>query len=232
MARQDAHDVRVWRVRGKASARSCRALGARGRITADVHDPTQSAETTIREYYDCFNERRFVHAADLFTSDAVLEQLPLLRQERGGIGYLQFVSAWLRAFPDAVLTPERISSRDAITHDVTLTAEGTHQGPLELGGWVFRPTDLHVVFGVRELFQIREGKISFSSLSFNLHEIVDKLTKVDADKLLDHIERLRVLGTSLRAARGDEIRVREITEAIGRELDAARHVVRPYYKPI
>jgi hypothetical protein len=101
---------------------------------------------------------------------------------------------------------------------------------LELGGWVFRPTELRVVFGLRELFELRDGKIALSSISFNLHEIVDALAQVDPDKLLAHIERLRALGTTLCGVRGDALRVREITAAIGQELDAARHVVRPYYK--
>ena len=190
----------------------------------------RGAETVIREYYDCFNERRFVDVADLFAEDAVLEQLPSLRQERGVIGYLQFVSAWLRAFPDAVFTPECILSRDDVTHEVSVTASGTHRGALELGGWVFRPSDLPALLGFREFLQIRDGKIAFSSLSLNLHEIVDKLAQIDADKLLEHVERLRPLGLALRGLRGDAIRAREITDAIGRELDAARHILRPYYK--
>jgi hypothetical protein len=191
---------------------------------------TRRADALIREYYTCFNERRFVDAASLFTEDAELEQLPMLRQERGGIGYLQFASAWLRAFPDAVLTPQRILSRSDVAHEVTLTAAGTHRGLLELGEWAFRPTDLHAVFGIRELLEIRHGKIALSSLSFNLHEIVDTLAQVDPDKLLGHIERLRALGMELCGSRRDTVRSRDITAAIGRELDAARHVVRPYYK--
>ena len=60
--------------------------------------------------------------------------------------------------------------------------------------------------------------------------IVDKLAQIDADELLEHIERLRPLGLALLGLHGDAIRAREITEAIGRELDSARHIVRPYYK--
>jgi hypothetical protein len=74
-------------------------------FTPVVVGAARTAEAVIREYYDRFNERRFVEAAALFTEDVQLEQLPFLRQERGGIGYLQFVSAWIRAFPDAVFTP-------------------------------------------------------------------------------------------------------------------------------
>jgi len=109
-------------------------------------------------------------------------------------------------------------------------AAGTHRGVLELGGWVFRPSDRRAVFGLRELIEIRDGKIALVNLSFNLHEIVETLTQVDADKLLAHIERLRALGIALRAARHDGPRAREISGAIGQELDAARHVLRPYFK--
>jgi len=145
-------------------------------------------------------------------------------------GYLQFVSMWLRAFPDATLTPDAIVARNGHAHEVTLTAAGTHRGVLELGGWVFRPSNQRAVFRLRELFEIRDGKIALVSLSFNLHEIVDRLTHVDVEKLLGHIERLRTLGTCLRDARDDTQQTREIRAAIGLELDAARHVLRPYYK--
>ena len=184
----------------------------------------------IHEYYECFNTRRFVEAAALFTDDAQVEHLPLVRQERGVFGYLQFVSMWLRAFPDATMTPDSIVARNGHAHEVTVTAAGTHRGVLELGGWVFRPSDQRAIFGLRELFEIREGKIAVVSLSFNLHEIVDRLTRVDVEKLLAHIERLRTLGTSLRDARDDPRRTQEITATVGLELDAARHVLRPYYK--
>jgi SnoaL-like polyketide cyclase len=187
-------------------------------------------DSVIDQYYSYFNERRFVEATALFAETAVLEQLPLQRQERGGIGYLQFVSAWLRAFPDAALAAQHISSPDATTYEVDLAATGTHRGALEVGGWVFRPTGAHVVFRLRELLQVREGKIAFSSLSFDLHEIIDKLARVDASRLLEHIERLHQLGEDLKAARNGAGGTREIADRIGQELDAARHVVRPYYK--
>ena len=195
-----------------------------------VQENWASARPVIDEYYTSFNERRFVDAAALFGDNALLQQLPQQRQEAGSIGYLQFVSAWLKAFPDAAFIVRRIASDDGRTFEVMLDATGTHRGPLDFGGWVFRPTGLHATFGIRELLEVREGKIVFSSLTLNLHEIVDKLAKVDGVKLLEHIERLRHLAESLREAPSDSMRARELTAEIGIELDAARHVVRPYYR--
>ena len=206
--------------RPRAGAMSDAGVGTAGRSAV--------ADAVLEKYYACFNERRFVEATALFAETASIEQLPLQRQEPGGIGYLQFVSVWLRAFPNASLTPQNISSRDAATYEVDLLAAGTHRGALELAGWVFRPTGADVAFRLRELLQIREDKIAFSSLSFDLHEIVDRLTKVDAGRLLEHIDRLKQLGDELRAVRSGT--TRDLTDRIGQELDAARHVARPYYK--
>jgi predicted ester cyclase len=189
-----------------------------------------SATSIIDRYYAAFNERRFVEAGTLFADDAVLDQLPLLRQEPGAIGYLQFVSAWLRAFPDASFTVRQVTSQDRPhTFDVKLEVAGTHAGPLEIGGRVFRPTRVQVRFGLREVLEIREGRIAFSSLSYDMHEVIEKLARFDAPKLINHIERLHELANVLQTLAPESPRGREITAEIGRELDAARHVVRPYY---
>lgn len=198
--------------------------------TEATGDGPLTCHAIIAAYYAHFNQRHFVEAAALFAADAVLEQLPLRTQERGGIGYLQFVSVWLRAFPDAVLHAERITSTRASTFDVELRATGTHRGALDLGGRVFRPNGAHIVLHLRELLQIEAGKIVFSTVSFDLHEIVDKLAKPDVALLLRHIRRLQELGEELSAGLSDEARTRDVVERVGEELDSARHVVRPYYK--
>lgn len=190
---------------------------------------TPDTALLIEQYYRHFNERHFVEASALFADDAVLEQLPLRAQERGGIGYLQFVSAWLRAFPDAVFEPRQISCADARGCEIHLTATGTHRGPLNLGGWTFRPTGTRVTFRFRELLQVQSGRITFSSLSFDLHEVVEKLTQPDVPLLLEHIQRLQQLAVELSATR-DSTASRLVLRRIGEELDAARHVVRPYYR--
>lgn len=196
-----------------------------------MHGDGAASRAVIDEYYASFNERRFVDAAALFGDNAVLQQLPQQKQERGSIGYLQFVSAWLKAFPDAAFIVRRVTSDDGRNFEVTLEATGSHRGPLDFSGWVFRPSGMHATFGIRELLEVHEGKIVFSSLTLNLHELVDKLAKVDGAKLIEHIERLRHLAETLREAPSDSMRARELTAAIGAELDAARHVVRPYYRP-
>ena len=197
---------------------------------AQVRDGSSVGGALIEQYYASFNQRCFVEGAALFADDAVLEQLPQLRQERGGIGYLQFVSAWLRAFPDAAFVVRRSHSDDNRTFDVSLDAVGTHRGALDVGGWVFRPTGVQVTFGIREVLEVRDGKIVFSSITFNLHDIVEKLAEVDTSMLVEHLERLRHLADALRVVRRDSMAAREIVTDIGRELDAARHVARPYYR--
>jgi predicted ester cyclase len=189
-----------------------------------------AAEAVIRQYYAYFNERRLPELAALFTDDAVVEHMPRRPAVRGGDGYLQFVEAWLAAFPDAVLTIERIVARGTHTHEVGLLATGTHDGALDLGGWIFRPTHARVALNLRELLEIRNERVVFSTLSFDLQQMIDQLTRVDSPRLLKHLEQLRSLGAHLAAAEDDASRTRELLDRIGRELDAARHIVRPYYR--
>lgn len=197
-------------------------------VVADVID--DPARALINRYYDAFNQRQFANGAACFTDDAALDQLPFLRQEPGGIGYLQFVSAWMRAFPDAVFVVRRVTPTDTGVFDIALEASGTHSGALNIGGWMFQPTGAHVTFGLREVIELRAGQIAFSSVIYDLHEIVDKLTQVDLSNLLTHLDRLQHLAETLRSAAPQSARAREIAADIGRELDAARHAVRPYYR--
>lgn len=195
-----------------------------------VRDADNANDAIIRRYYECFNERLLDQGAALFSGDAVLEQLPLRQQQRGPAGYLQFASAWLTAFPDAVLTVQRVVSRTGGTHDVNLLATGTHTGALDLGGKVFRATGSRATLHLRELIAVQNGRIAFSSLSFDLHEVIDQLVKIDCAKLLTHVERIRQLGEYLTAVQEDSGLAREVIDRLGIEIDAARHVVRPYFK--
>ena len=189
-----------------------------------------SARAVINQYYAAFKQRRFVDAGTLFAQDAVLDQIPLLRQEAGAIGYLQFVSAWLRAFPDASFVVREVSTEDGHIFDVRIEASGTHSGALEVGGRVFRPTGAFTTLGLREMLEIRDGRIAFASVIYDLHDVIEKLARLDADKLVVHIERLRHLADQMKGLAPDSPQGRELTAEIGREIDAARHVVRPYYK--
>jgi predicted ester cyclase len=136
----------------------------------------------IREYYACFNERRFDDAVGLFARDAILEQPPFGVQQPGGAGHLQFVEMWLRAFPDAVLTIQQVVQRGDTICEVDLLASGTHLGPFDMGAYgVFKPTGIHASLRLRELLEIRHGRITFSGLSFDIHDLVRQLTAAPAE---------------------------------------------------
>lgn len=189
----------------------------------------ETADSLIRAYYACFNERRFRDLQNLFTEDAAFEQSPFRGSEPGRIERISFANAWLTAFPDAVLTIERVTPRDPV-YEVNLVASGTHQGALDLGGWIFHPTGIAATLRLRELIELREGRIAFSSVSFDLQAIVERLAQVDSAKVLDALARIRRLGDELARVQRSPIPARDVIEQLGRELDAARHTVRPYFK--
>ena len=132
----------------------------------------------IREYYACFNEHRFRDAADLFALDAVLEHQPFGPATRGGGGYLQFAHMWTEAFPDGTLTIDHVEQRGDTICEVDLVATGTHAGDIDMGPYgVFKATGARATLRCRELLEIRSGKITYSSLSFDVHELIRQLKK-------------------------------------------------------
>jgi steroid delta-isomerase-like uncharacterized protein len=189
------------------------------------------ANKVIRQFYQYFNERRFDAAAALFSDDAVLEHTPLRRHQLGGDGYLEFARMWTRAFPDVALSVERVASHDGVTYEVDLLAAGTHLGALDMGAvGVFKPTGVTAALRMRQLLEIRDGRIRFSSLSFDVQDIVHQLVTVDTAKLLDHIEKVQQLAVKLTAMPITEVvERRNLVDRLGTELDAARRVVRPYF---
>jgi len=102
------------------------------------------SEMQIHAYYACFNERRCRDAAALFTPDAIVQHTPLAHNERGAHAYQRFAETWIRAFPDGVLDPTRITARGDTLWEVDLRAIGTHLGALEFGSFgTFKPTGAH-----------------------------------------------------------------------------------------
>ena len=130
----------------------------------------------IRKYYACFNERRFADAAEFFSDDAVLEHGPLEQRQQDGAGYLQFAEMWVRAFPDAALSIVRVEQHGDTICEVDLIVTGTHLGAFDLGeGGLFKATGAQAKIPVRELLEVRVGKITYSSLAFDLHELIRQL---------------------------------------------------------
>jgi SnoaL-like polyketide cyclase len=187
------------------------------------------ARDLIDRFYAHFNGRQHADAAALFLTDAIFEHAPV--RAGGKEGYLAFAESWCAAFPDGRLT---IEDRHDVGNDrteVALSATGTHLGPLDLGGCgIFRPTGTETTLPVRQLFDVEGDGIAFSSLSFDLQEIVQQLVTVDVARLLDHLRRLQLLGARLAdVATADILERRNLLDRVGRELDLARHVVRPYF---
>jgi ketosteroid isomerase-like protein len=189
------------------------------------------SKTLVREYYAAFNERRIRDASALFSLDATLEHMPLAQTFRGPEAYTQFAGLWLRAFPDAVLTIEHIELRGDTIVEIDFVAEGTLVGTLQLGSFgSFKPSGQRMAIRIRELLELRGGRIGYSCLSFDTHAFIRQLADVDYAQLAAHLDRLHVLREDLRHSNSDSERRRTVTEQIGRELDAARLVVRPWFR--
>ena len=174
----------------------------------------------IRQYYDCFNQRRFRDAAALFARDIVVEHPPFQAQQ-GSEAFYAFAEMWVEAFPDGQLRIDQVEQRGDTICEVNL---------LKLGAYgVFKPTHAQLNLRLRQLFEVRFERITFSSLSFDVQGLVRQLARVDFPALLPSLARLNELRLALEAAAGDDRRGLELSERVGAELDSARHALRPHF---
>jgi len=186
-------------------------------------------DALIRQYYDCFNQRRFRDAVALFAREAVVEHPPFRQAQKGSDAFLEFAEMWVEAFPDGQLRIDQVEQRGDTICEVNLVATGAHQGTLKLGAYgVFKPTHAQLNLRLRQLFEVRFNRITFSSLSFDVQGLVRQLARIDFPTLLATLERLNELRLALAGA-DDERKRLELAERLGFELDTARHALRPHF---
>jgi predicted ester cyclase len=188
------------------------------------------SEHLIRQYYAYFNQRRVKDAATLFADDATFDHPPFANTAYGGSGYMHFAETWLRAFPDAQLRIDHVNQRSAGIYEIDLVATGTHSGMLDLGPYGrLSPSGGKTTFRIREMLHVQEGKIVHSSLSFDIHDLLYQLAHIDYAELDAHLGEILQLRDELGQVGDDPERHRRVIERMGRELDAARIVVRPWF---
>ena len=134
------------------------------------------SDQLIRDYYRCFNERRIADAGALFTAGAAVEMPPFVLGGTGADAYAQFADAWLRAYPDAKFLHYSVDQRGDTVYEVDLIANGTHAGPMDLGAFgVLKASGIRLTLRLRELLDIRDVKITHSTLSFDVNQLVREL---------------------------------------------------------
>jgi ketosteroid isomerase-like protein len=130
----------------------------------------------IREYYKAFNERRFADAADLFTHDAVIQHRPDGAPLKGPEGYLESARTTVAMFPDIQIEILHIEQRGDTIVEVDLTATGTHRGDWDMGALgVLKADGAPKTVRHREMLEIRGGKMTFSSITYNIQEFLGPL---------------------------------------------------------
>ena len=136
-----------------------------------------AAHLLIREYYACFNERRFRDAADLFTSDAILERPLFGTFKNGGEGYLHLSELWVSAFPDSRLRIEHVEQRGDTICEIDLILTGTQDGDLNLlNHGMFRGRGATLTLHLVEVLEIRARKITYSSVTFDVADLIRQLS--------------------------------------------------------
>jgi len=117
------------------------------------------------------------------------------------------------------------------TCEVDLVATGTHRDVLNLGAYgTLKPSGVKAILRMRERLDVQSGQITYSSLSFDLNDLFYQLARVDYSRLVEHLDRIQQLRDDLLCTGDDADHRRRLTEEVGRELDAARLVIRPWYR--
>ena len=134
-----------------------------------------TAHLLIREYYKAFNERRFDDAAELFTADAVIQHRPDGSLLTGPAGYLESVRATMAIFPDIQIQILHVEQRGDTIVELDLSATGTHKGDWNMGALGILKADGAVkAVRHREMLEIRGGKITYSSITYDIKHFVAK----------------------------------------------------------
>jgi hypothetical protein len=134
-----------------------------------------SAHLLIREYYRAFNERRFNDAAELFTFDAVVQHRPDGVPWKGPEGYLESARATIAIFPELQIQILHVEQRGDTIVEVDLSATGTHEGDWNMGALGTLKSDgLVKTVRHREMLEIRGGKITYSSITYDIKNFVVK----------------------------------------------------------
>lgn len=131
--------------------------------------------TIVREHIAAFNERRLEDAAAVFAYDALLQHRPGSGLPKGPAGYLESAHMALTSFPDLRFEILHVEPRGNTIVEVDVSATGTHAGDWTSGtlGTV-KATGQLKTFRVRETLEIRGGKITFSSLTYDLPDLIGK----------------------------------------------------------
>ena len=134
-----------------------------------------NAHLLIREYYKAFNDRRFEDASDLFTDDAVIQHRPDGVVLTGPAGYRESAAATIAIFPDIQIQILHVEQRGDTIVEIDLSATGTHQGDWNMGALgVLKADGAAKVIRHREMLEIRGGKITYSSITYDIKEFVAK----------------------------------------------------------
>lgn len=199
--------------------------GGPQRATAPSHEPV------IAAYYAGFNDRRLADVTSLFARDAVGQYLPGKSPRPARPAYDEFARVWLQAFPDARMHVEQVRQWGPNTCETVVILEGCHERPLDLGsfGW-FEPSHSRVRLRLHEAFEIAAGTIHRASVCFDLPQLTQELSHIDFDRLGRHLERIEQLRSELERARPKVDARRQVVERLGVELDAARLLVRPWFR--
>lgn len=147
------------------------------RHTPVVHPPaplrlTGAALQTailVHRYYDMFNERRFDEAESLVDPQAVFSYPAAREHVIGRAGYRELARRWVNASADGRVRLVELVIDEPDVARVSLVAEGTHTGVLELSGFPsIAPTHRRMGLPMRETLAWSHGRVAHVRLEFDL----------------------------------------------------------------
>lgn len=127
-----------------------------------------------RSLYEAFNTRDFDRAADMVAPDGTLTMIGTGQTFDGPEGARQYNSMWDTAFPDGMVTVDRVIAQDECVV-VEFTGRGTHTGTLTTPAGDIPATGRSVTLQLIDVIEFADGKIKSQHSYFDTGSLMAQL---------------------------------------------------------
>jgi steroid delta-isomerase-like uncharacterized protein len=130
--------------------------------------------TLARSIYQMFNDRDFDSLADLVAPEGTSTMVGTGETLRGPEGSRQYNTMWDTAFPDGMVTVDRIIAQDDLVV-VEFTGRGTHTGTLATPAGAIPATGRSVTLEFVDVLEFADGKMTAARHYFDSGSLMAQL---------------------------------------------------------
>jgi steroid delta-isomerase-like uncharacterized protein len=130
--------------------------------------------TLARSLYEAFNSRDFDHLAESMAPEGIITMVGSGQTLRGPEGSRQYNAMWDTAFPDGMVTVDRVIAQgDHVA--VEFTGRGTHTGTLTTPAGDIPATGRSVTLQFLDVLEFADGKVASQRTYFDTGSLMAQL---------------------------------------------------------